>query len=407
MSYQNSVISAPVSIRDVQRCFGSGKTDLGSLIRGVTINKWAKYKPVRFATVQLLTEANLIAVNYGIVNIPTWQRLDRMATFLFSNSRGSLNNMYWPECDQDAGHLATDYWEYLVPEGGASQPFRLADFKNYYHDADEPIGPIIAPSNTIEIQPIGTMHIYFTYGAQLTFTLKLSDLTWPGSTNFPIGNMYFGVLMKQLTGNHAGVTYAATMKVNDQDIDMNHVADHGYHITIPADNVDAGFEGTWTIFPIISSVVIPFTNQFASFTGEKFIAPLPAPPAAITVHINYAELLITNAIGYRDPNSQQRNVVVVVALQNSESVPRNGRVSVKLFDRYGVEKTSYAASQSVTLQGDATTSLTFTIYIADIWNDMEGGKFSVTSSIDLSLSPVKFYRDNNWPQTTLAESRPL
>ncbi len=407
MSYQNSVISAPVSIRDVQRCFGSGKTDLGSLIRGVAINRWAKYKPVRFPTVQLLTEANLISVNYGIVNIPTWQRLDRMATFLFSNSRGSLNNMYWPECDQERGSLSLEYWDYEVPEGGLSQPFRLADFKNYYHEAEEPIGPIIAENDTIEIQPIGTMHIYFTYGAQLNLSLKLSDLTWPGSTNFPIGSMYFGVLMKQLTGGHAGVSYAATMKVSDQDIDMSHVADHGYHVTIPADNVDEGFDGTWAIFPIISSMVIPFTGQFSSYTGGKFIAPLPAPPTPITVHINYAEITIVNAVGYRDPDSQQRNIVVVVAVQNTEDVPSNGRISVKLFDRNGNEKTSYAASRPITLQGGQSVSETFSIYVAGIWSDMQGGKFSVTSAIDTSLHPVKFHRDSNWPQTTLSESRPL
>ena len=134
---------------------------------------------------------------------------------------------------------------------------------------------------------------------------------------------------------------------------------------------------------------------------------MPAPPTPITVHINYAEITIVNAVGYRDPDSQQRNIVVVVAVQNTEDVPSNGRISVKLFDRNGNEKTSYAASRPITLQGGQSVSETFSIYVAGIWSDMQGGKFSVTSAIDTSLHPVKFHHDSNWPQTTLSESRPL
>jgi hypothetical protein len=38
----STIISAPVSIYDVQQCFGSGRNDVGGLIANVNINKWAK-----------------------------------------------------------------------------------------------------------------------------------------------------------------------------------------------------------------------------------------------------------------------------------------------------------------------------------------------------------------------------
>ena len=39
----SAIISAPVSIYDVQQCFGSGRNDVGGLIANININKWAKY----------------------------------------------------------------------------------------------------------------------------------------------------------------------------------------------------------------------------------------------------------------------------------------------------------------------------------------------------------------------------
>ena len=48
MGYSNGIITAPVSIYDVQRALGIvGGGDLGTLIRDGNINMFAKYKPVR------------------------------------------------------------------------------------------------------------------------------------------------------------------------------------------------------------------------------------------------------------------------------------------------------------------------------------------------------------------------
>lgn len=404
MSYSNHTIEAPVSIRDVQRCFGSGYPDLGMLIRNSNINKWAKYKPVKYPTVQLITAAQLRSANYGIDHIPTWTRLDYMAEFLCSTNKGSLSQSKWPECDQSQGSLSESYWSYERPAGGQSEPFRLADFKDYYHDAEQPLGPMA--SNEVIIEPYGSMHIRFSYGAITVNTLKLSDLVWPGNTDYPINNMYFGVLMRKLTGALAGSTFAAIGKVQGTYITVGTAANHGFRVDIERDDVTANFEGTWKIFPLFSSAAFDFTQAISQYTGGKFIAPLPEHSQNIIVSIQYAQVIISNAVGYRDPNSQQRYVRVVCALRNEEAVARRYRLTVNLFDKNG-SATSYSGSATGQVAANGSTSVTISIYVATAWASFEGGFFTATCAIDNSLEDIKFYRDSVWSRTQLSESAPL
>ena len=68
MSYNNNRITAPVSIRDVQRALGVSVQDLGTLCKHENINKWARYKPVRSLSkiVRPVTFAERKAVNFGL-----------------------------------------------------------------------------------------------------------------------------------------------------------------------------------------------------------------------------------------------------------------------------------------------------------------------------------------------------
>ena len=140
MSYNASTqkITAPVSVYDVQRAVGASSPDVGTLCTDDHINQWAKYKPIKFAKVGLMTAQNWIDGNYGITDIPTWGRLSYASIFLFSDSRGSLSHTYWPDCDRDKGSLSLEYWAYNRPTGGNSSPYRLADFSNYLHIAEKP-----------------------------------------------------------------------------------------------------------------------------------------------------------------------------------------------------------------------------------------------------------------------------
>ena len=404
MAHGTDIITTPVVMPDdLASILGITGTDLSTACQSSAINQWAKYKPVRFAKTEQLTEQNFIYANYGISDIPTWTRLDYMSIFLFSSNKGSLQSVYWPECDIAKGNLSIDYWVYLKPQGGSSQPFRLTDSSYYYHGAEKPIGNIV--STSIIIKPIGTMRVSFTMGALSNYTLKLSDLTWPGSSSYSVGDMYFGVLAKQKTGLGSG-TYAAIQKSGDTFIKMSDTPGTGFWVDFPSSFVSSNWEGTWEIYPIISSVAFDPTSQLSVYNGNKFIAPLPFHSQAITVSIEYAQVLITNAIGYRDPNSQQRYVRVIVSLQNNEDVARNYRVDVKLYNNQGVEQTGYTGSSTGRLGANSTDTAYIEIYVAQIWSSLEGGYFSATSNINLTLENVKFYRQSSWGMTTLLEELP-
>lgn len=74
MSYNSSTkrITAPVSIRDVQQCFGLSSGDLVTLIRTANINIWARYKPTPCLiqnannTPRALSDLQRAQENYGL-----------------------------------------------------------------------------------------------------------------------------------------------------------------------------------------------------------------------------------------------------------------------------------------------------------------------------------------------------
>ena len=127
MSHSNGIIKAPVEMSDVQVVIGSQSTDLGTLCSHTNINKFARFKPVRYPSVGLITNANRQSVAHGIV-FPDVVRSTSVSGAVI----------------QDA---AANDWDYQLPVGGASSPYRLSDFGNveslnsngYYHGAVPPI----------------------------------------------------------------------------------------------------------------------------------------------------------------------------------------------------------------------------------------------------------------------------
>lgn len=123
---EDKMVVAPVSIRDVQQCIGNGSNDLGTLIANGNINMWSRVKPVRYPSVGLITDAQRASVNHGIA-IPEPVTGSSVTAALVQDAAANFND-----------------WAYLKPTGGASQPFRLADFADtisigYYHGAQPPI----------------------------------------------------------------------------------------------------------------------------------------------------------------------------------------------------------------------------------------------------------------------------
>lgn len=127
MAYSNGIITAPVSIYDVQKALGINTNDVGGLCTSVKINKFARFKPVRYASIPPITDANRKSVSHGIT-IPTPERGTSLTGTLIMDA-----------CELD--------WSYSLPSGGSSSPYRLTDFANaenpssygYFHNAVPPI----------------------------------------------------------------------------------------------------------------------------------------------------------------------------------------------------------------------------------------------------------------------------
>ena len=401
MAYNTGFITSPVSIHDVQCALSTTDNDLGTLCRKPLINKWAKFKPVKVPKIQAINASDRVWCNYGIIDIPTWTRLSYMSIFLFSDSRGTLNSVYWPECDIEKGSLSLEYWEHQHPTGGVLSPYRLTDFQNYFHNAEEPIGPM--QDNVINIDPTGTLRVNFKIGAQSNYTLKLSDLTWPGSSNYSIGNMYFGVLMKQVTGSITNRTYVATQKNGDGDITMSQAQQYGYWVDFSSTIVEAAFVGVWHIYPIISSIPIAETTSISQQDGFKFIAPLPFHGQDIAINIQYACIDILSANGYKDATSQQRYANVTLLLKNTEATARSYRAVVTLCDANGTELVGYTGgTQTGNIGASDQLTVTIQLYIAQIYSSTMYFKAEVTVSDNL-----KFKTASNWGITgPLQESSP-
>lgn len=446
MSYSPgaSMITAPVSIRDVQRCVpvslqrtnsSTNQTervssnDLGVLCGSkigdtvpasdgkgnwtvqwrTEINKWAKYKPVKFkpATgikLDVMTAENWISVNYGITDIPTWTRMDYMSTFMFSSNRRSLSNTYWPECDRTrtpTPALADEYWAYDRPTGGVSGPYRLTDFKDYYHLAEAPVGNM--ETSSVNIAPEGVLQIMFPKGpVDNQYALLLEDLTYPGTMNQPISDMYFGVLMKKKSG---GTAYASLMMSGSSYVTIGQVSSARYFvIEIQLTESQANLAGVWNIYPIISSITFAQMTVPSSTSG-KFIAPLPYHGQDITISVQYAKAEILNVVAIRteDPSNRHNTAYFILTLKNEESVNRNYRITITLCFSDGSTITTFANNPRSFTDTIPANSNSYTHTVSIDISSMEARYqsalyYKVKTEIDLTYQPnIKFREESNWP----------
>ena len=357
MSYNSSTqkITAPVSVYDVQRAVGASSSDVGTLCKYANINKWAKYKPLKVAQLNPLGASARATANHGIVNIPTWSYLSKMAEFLFSDNRGSLPSSDYPSCGYGVN---IEYWGYDKPTGTILSPYRLTDFseysvpssspKGYYHGAQAPIGNM--QTQSISISPEGVLQIMFPIGATDPCTLTLADLTLPDAGSTAVGNMFFGVLLKQTSGSITSRTYVITQATTMSQISGSYAV-----IEIPLTASDANWAGTWKIFPIVSNVSIStLTTQISDYDGNYFFAPLPYHSQGITISIEYAQFNVNITNAFRA--SDGRNVTVSSTITNMCSESKNYRVHYIVYDAYDNVLATYdITSQSAVAGGDSVS----------------------------------------------------
>lgn len=351
MSHGTTYIYAPVTMpSDIAAVLGIAGTDLGDLCTSGEINMWAKYKPIEFNQKQPVTLANRASKNFGIINLPTWTNINKMANFWFGIDTTSTNA---PEIG-----IKPIYWGYEHPTSYK----RLTDFSEYpktnnhlgyYHEAEAPIGGSSQTEYTIE--STGHLRILFDRGAENDYTVKLTDLTFPNMNNLTLANMYFGILLKK-SGQSNFYVVTQTTKMGDLPAGDFYVDING---------LTSSFGGMYEVFPMASADQIAFTDQTAQMTNGKWIAFGEKEEIGIGATIIRVNILEQSLSAYRDISSSTRNLYVnLTLLNNVYSGGLTARVYIEVYDVNGTQLGS-------TAQRDTSTTIP------------SGGSYLMTTSVNL------------------------
>lgn len=119
MALVNGKITAPVSIDDVKSVLGESSNDLAALCKSSKINVWAKYKPTVFPSPFPDDWYKAKDGNYGI-------------NITIENGKSNWKDLVAEYSKANNGYATL----YNKPTGGASSPFRLGDFRGYFHNAN-------------------------------------------------------------------------------------------------------------------------------------------------------------------------------------------------------------------------------------------------------------------------------
>ena len=119
MALANGKITAPVSVDDVKSVLGESSNDLAALCKSSKINVWAKYKPTVFPSPFPDDWYKAKDGNFGL-NITV------------DNAKSNWKDLVAEYSKVNNGYSTL----YNKPIGGASSPYRLGDFRGYFHNAN-------------------------------------------------------------------------------------------------------------------------------------------------------------------------------------------------------------------------------------------------------------------------------
>lgn len=251
------VISGSVAqLADVKAVLGESVNTLSGLCKSSKINKWAKYKPVVYAS-----------------NAP-----DRSGTAWWhgTNRNCSLTiNTYAKASALASGYTAN--YGYVKPSGGTASPYRLLDFQGYNHKA-----PTLGMFYCGGMTDSQGRYIYYTSDYPMSVinfsfyevasAINIMDLLYKNGGGLFISsdtNLYCGVLIKQGSSNYA-------VKVNPNALGVNMTAS------------DLG-SGKWNRAIILTSSEIVSTGTGVEHTVYPFVCPVST----------YAQTLKATDYGFR------------------------------------------------------------------------------------------------------------
>ena len=171
MSYNpdNKIISAPVSIRDVQQCLGSSSNDLATLCMRPNINMWSPRKPIYSSKLYIASGSeDWDGRSHVLAGYKTGGGIKKavVSGTDYLNSTGS------------GGVIPSAVWTHDAPILDGTCFFRLTDFSGYWHTAGRMfyIGTIFGNVNHIII-PSSDAEGGATVGFSMWFNVNTGQIT--------------------------------------------------------------------------------------------------------------------------------------------------------------------------------------------------------------------------------------
>jgi len=176
-----------ISVAMVKAELGAATNDVGQLCIHPNVNMWSKWKPVRFNSINPITQAQLEAVKYGI-------------TFDTYANIGAI---------KDAYGSSSVVWSYDKPRGGLyNEPYRLTDFTNYEKTA---IAPIAGAFVTPQAQNIENGQTTITGSVFINGSPKVGEIGWKdlgfAGRKLAMALYYRNDLVKVAVANNSGDMY--------------------------------------------------------------------------------------------------------------------------------------------------------------------------------------------------------
>lgn len=318
--YDNHKLVTPgvgleASTGDIESALGSASTgDLGTICQHSAISRWAKYKPVVYAS--LINSADQLNSDKTWKSSATWWKGSSLTYSCgiqisrYTNLRELIFDWY-----NRTNYEWKNYWRYIPPTGGDAAPFRQIDFNYYMHpttasggeDADKPLSGWMCGGQAKSIVRYQMDGVFMTDGqAQLyvrsdhPYLISIGDLKVPSGAAFAALRDYYFTVVVARWPSSTRCLYAleSATETFNQTVPAGSASPQGSDMRITPTFPSGIFDtyGEYLVFPLLTSTKYSMTswsemNSSSSITGE-FI-PLPFYPITVNFTLQAATLRIT------------------------------------------------------------------------------------------------------------------
>ena len=288
-----------ISTTLVGTTLGTSSRDVGTLCTHPAINKWSRWKPVSIAKITGITETDLESIDYGF-SIPEYE-----------TPYGALNAV-----------LAGAGWDYNKPTGGSYSPFRLGDFRNYEHFAQDWFTFTAEGTGSVETGKSWRASIAEDIGWIISNFNKFS-FVFNGTT--PIGGILDLGLILRSTSSSQTASNCYYYKICDW-LDMD--TEKPFNMVLPENALPLG---NYNIIPVITSSTnfangtVTFINQNSTLQGNWYLLPVNVLTVGIvlggTSIIQDISFVLNSYVADIDPQTYMVNISsILLEVTNANEV---------------------------------------------------------------------------------------